>query len=98
MPISASQLELVEEQSVVTKGVFKSAVSGDFGRQVLDAPGAAALAQDVAVEWVTASALPLRGQQESTFLMDTRSSQFKTIMQLGLQYKTGSGFSLTSQM
>lgn len=58
------------------KGVFKSAVSGDFGRQVLDAPSAAALAQDVAVQWVTASALPLGGQQEPAFLVDTHSSQF----------------------
>lgn len=58
------------------KGVLESAVSGDFGRQVLDAASAAALAQDVAVQRVTASALPFRGQQEPAFLVVTRSSQF----------------------
>lgn len=77
--------------------MFTSAVGGDFGRQVLDAPGAAALAQDVAVQWVTASALPLRGQQESTLLRDARAGQFKDTTRPGLLYKTGSGFSLTSQ-
>lgn len=64
------------KRSVFAKVVFKSAVGGDFGRQVLDAASAAAFAQDVAVQRVTASALPLGGQQESAFLVDTGSSQF----------------------
>lgn len=51
------------------------AVSGDFGGQVLDAAGAAALAQDVSIQRVAASTLPLGGQQEATFLPNTGCSQ-----------------------
>lgn len=51
-----------------------SAVGGDFGREVLDAASAAALAQDVAVQRVTASTLAFRGQQETTFLTDRDTS------------------------
>lgn len=46
------------------------AVGGDFGREVLDAASATALAQDVAIQRITASALPLGRQQETTFLTD----------------------------
>ncbi len=54
------------------------AVGGDFGREVLDAASAAALTQDVAVQRVTASSLPFRRQQESTFLMKTDTSVSST--------------------
>lgn len=72
------------------RSVLKSAVGGDFGRQVLDAASAAAFAQDVAVQRVTASALPLGGQQESAFLGGTQAPVSST--QLGSRYETGSGF------
>lgn len=49
------------------------AVGGDLGREVLDAAGAAVLAQDVAVQRVAASALALRGQQEAAFLRDAET-------------------------
>lgn len=55
------------------------AVSGDFGRQVLDAAGAAALAQDVSVQRVAASTLPLGGQQEAAFLPNTGHSQLSSV-------------------
>lgn len=42
------------------------AVSGDFDGEVLDAPGAAALTQNVTVQGVTA--LPLRRQEQTTLL------------------------------
>lgn len=54
------------------------AVSGDFSGQVLDAAGAAALAQDVSVQWVAASTLPLGGQQEAAFLPNTGRSQLSS--------------------
>lgn len=54
------------------------AVSGDFGGQVLDAAGAAALAQDVSIQRVAASTLPLGGQQEATFLPNTGCSQLSS--------------------
>lgn len=43
-------------------------IGGDFGREVLNAAGAAALAQDVAVQGVTATSLSFRGQQQPTLL------------------------------
>lgn len=76
------------------KGVLKSAVSGDFGRQVLDAAGAAALAQDVAVQRVAASALAFRGQQEAAFLVVTRA---KSVHGNSAWHQTASGVALTSQ-
>lgn len=54
------------------------AVSRDFGGQVLDAAGAAALAQDVSIQRVAASTLPLGGQQEATFLPNTGRSQLSS--------------------
>ena len=51
-----------------------SAVGGDFGREVLDAASAAALAQDVAVQRVTAPTLAFGGQQETAFLTDRGAS------------------------
>lgn len=93
--LSARRLEQ-QQRLTFSKDVFDLAVSGDFGRQVLDAPSAAALAKDVAVQWVTASVLPLRGQQEPAFLVDTHSSQFNATVP-SLWYETGSGFVLTSQ-
>lgn len=45
-----------------------SAVSGDFGGEVLDAAGTAALTENVSVQGVAASALTLRGQQQTTLL------------------------------
>lgn len=77
---------------------FRSAVSGDFGRQVLDAPSAAALAQDVAVQWVTASPLPLGGQQEPTFLVDTHTHTPVSSMQACPQSVVENWFWLQSHL
>ena len=51
------------------------AVSGDIGREVLDALGAAALTQDVTVEGVTASPLNLRRQAQTTLLEGTKKTE-----------------------
>lgn len=56
------------------------AVSGDFGREVLDASSAAALTQNVAVQRVTASTLPFGGQQETTFLTNRHFSQLRVTL------------------
>jgi hypothetical protein len=50
------------------------AVSGYFSREVLDAPGAAALTQDVTVQGVTASPLTLRRQEQTTLLEGTENT------------------------
>lgn len=49
-------------------GTGMLAVSGDFSREVLDATGTAALAQNVTVQGIAASSLTLRGKKKSTFL------------------------------
>ena len=45
-----------------------SAVGGDGGRELLDPPGTAGLAQDVPIQWVAALTLTLRGEQQPTLL------------------------------
>lgn len=83
-------------RTATKRSVFKSAVGGDFGRQVLDAASAAAFAQDVAVQRVTASALPLGRQQESAFLVDTALQSVQRNSDCGMKPVLASG--LTSQM
>ena len=63
------------------------AVGGDFGREVLDAAGAAALTQDVAVQRVTAPPLALRGQQETALLMERHFSQLTETLMLNHDVK-----------
>lgn len=50
------------------------AVSGDFGREILDSSGTAALAQNVTIQRVAASALSFRREEQTTLLQHKYST------------------------